>query len=83
MTRIMLRAVNELKSDIAVDKHLETTSTANYSKRAYRIKNACMQNMSLINIIIYNSTSSLPVQLRACQSKNLIQQSQTQAENGC
>ena len=48
MTRFIFRALNELKSDIiAVDKLLETTSKANYSKSAHRIRNAYMQNMSL------------------------------------
>ena len=43
----MFRALNELKSDIVVEKHLATTtSAANYSKSAHRIKNAHMQNMS-------------------------------------
>ena len=34
MTRVMFRALNELKSDaFVVDKLLETTSTADYSKK--------------------------------------------------
>ena len=38
-----------LISDIVVvDTLLETTSTANYSKSAYKIKNAHMQNMYLL-----------------------------------
>ena len=77
MTRFMFRALNELKSDIiVVDKLLETTSTANYSKSAHRIKNVHMQNMSLLFYITH---------LVACQcsqlharAKNLIQQSQSQ-----
>ena len=39
MTRTMFRALKELKSGIVgVDKLLETTSTANYSKSAHKIK---------------------------------------------
>ena len=66
----MFRALNELKSDvIVVDKLLETTSTANYAKSTYRIKNARMQNMSLLLVLyMYNSPGSLPVQSVACQS---------------
>ena len=39
MTRSMFRGLSELQSDnVVVDKHSGTTSTANYSPRAYRIK---------------------------------------------
>ena len=39
MTRILFRALIELKSDIiVVDKPLETTSTANYSKTHTELK---------------------------------------------
>ena len=53
MTRIMFRALNELKSDrIVVDKLLETTSTENYSKRGHRIKNEKkMQDVSLLLLL--------------------------------
>ena len=84
MTRTMFRALKELKSGIVgVDKLLETTSTANYSKSAHKIKNEHMQNMSSMNIILYT-------QIVACQcsqlhaiARNLIQQSQLQPTNGC
>ena len=53
MTRFMFKALNELKSDIiVVDKFLETTSTANYSKSTHKIKNAHMQNMSLLLLLL-------------------------------
>ena len=53
MTRIIFRALNEQTSDITViDKRLETTSTANYSQSAHRIKNARLQNMSLL-VLLY------------------------------
>ena len=49
MTRVMFKALNELKSNIiVVDKLLETTSTANYSKSTQRITNGHMQNMSAL-----------------------------------
>ena len=57
MTRSISRGLNELKLDtVAVDKLLETSSTANYSKRAHRIKNAHMDNMdnmSLLLLLLY------------------------------
>ena len=64
MTKIMLRALHELKLDIiVVDRLLETTSTANYLKSTCRTKNACTI------IIIHNSPGNLPVQSVACESK--------------
>ena len=77
MTRIMFRALIELKSDIiVVDKLLETNSTANYSKSA---KHVFTIIIIIIIIIIYNT------HLVACQcsqlharGKSLIQQSQLQ-----
>ena len=78
MTRFMFRALNELKSDIiVVDKLLETTSTANYSKSAYKIKNAHMQNMSLQLLYITHLVACQCSQLHA-RATNLIQQSQSQ-----
>ena len=66
----MFKALYELKSNIIVDKLLETTSTANYSKSTHIIKNAHIQKHVFTIIIIsrYNSTGSLPVQSVACQS---------------
>ena len=53
MTRSMFRTLNELKSDIVVvDKPLETTSTATYSKSTHRSKNVHMLNMSLLLLYI-------------------------------
>ena len=70
MTINMFRGLNELISDIVVcggvfvvvvvvvvvvvDKRLETTSIVNYSKRAHRIKNAHMPNMSLL-LLVYTT----------------------------
>ena len=68
MIRSMFRTLNELKSDIVVEKHLET-STTNYSKCAHRIKNMHMQNMSCTIIILYSSHGSSPVQSVTCHSK--------------
>ena len=74
MTRIMFRELIELKSDIVVDKLLETTSIANYSKSAHRMR----AYKTCLYYYYYNPPGSLPVQLVACQSKDLIQQSQLQ-----
>ena len=69
-------ALIELKSDIIVaDKCLEITSTANYSKSAHRIKNACMQNMSLLLLYITHLVACSHLHAKA---KYLIQQSQLQ-----
>ena len=66
MTRFIFR--NELKSDIIViDKRLETTSTANYSKSKHRTKNACMQNRSLLLLYITHLVAC-QWQWVACQS---------------
>ena len=51
MTRIMFRALNELKADIfVVDNLLETISTAIYLKSAHRIKNAPAEHVFTIII---------------------------------
>ena len=63
MTWSMVRALNELKSDIVVVDtclRLETTPTAIYLKNAHRIKNVHI-------IIIYNTHGSFPVQSGAFQ----------------
>ena len=70
MTR-MFRTLNELKSEIiVVDKLLETSSIANYSKSTQRIKNAAcnLLLLLLLLLLLYNSTGSLPVQSVTCQS---------------
>ena len=60
MIRSMFRALDELKPYVVVDKLLETTSTANYSKSTHKIKNVHMQNISLL--LLYNLLGSLLVQ---------------------
>ena len=63
MTRSMFRSLNELKSNIVVvDKLLETTLIANYSKSTHRIKHAHAHAKHVFTIsIINNSPCSLPV----------------------
>ena len=64
MHRIMVRPLNKLKSEIvAVDKVFETPPTTKYSNSTHRIKNALMQNMSLLLLYI--------IHLVACQCSQL------------
>ena len=52
MTSSIFKILNELKLDIVVDNLFETTSTENYSKSTYRIKDVRMQNM-LFFVLVY------------------------------
>ena len=74
----MFRALNELKSDVAVvDKLLKTPSTIHYSKSTHRIKNAHMQNINNFTIIIYISpTVACWYSHLHARVKNLIKQPQ-------
>ena len=84
LSSYMFRALTELKSDvIVVDKLLETTSTANYSKSTHRIKNEHMQNMSLLSLYITHLVACQCNELHV-RATNLIFSSYNHSQqNGC